>query len=239
MLGWVWLVGLVGLAPQLQPGSISNLCLIISTSAGFCGALRLRWPAAGWKRNLAEALAFGVALSALLGGGGALLAEIFDWPALLSKSNLGYLGTVLLFLGSGPLFCGFRLAIRVWLLWDQLRRRRLVWAITHGHLMLVVLVAVLVTAVASIWSLAFSLSQTAGQPADALPFLLTNAVRTLFPVIGVMVVLTTIALLVLLPPSALFSYLLARRSAERLVKLAAATSVLRAGDYGAPRADPG
>jgi signal transduction histidine kinase len=54
-----------------------------------------------------------------------------------------------------------------------------------------------------------------------------------FPASGVMLVLTLMALAVVLPPSAIFSFLFARQTTRRLEKLIAAATALRSGDYGA------
>src|SRR5262249_5601793 len=53
----------------------------------------------------------------------------------------------------------------------------------------------------------------------------------LLPGLFAVFVLTVIVMLIVLPPSALFSFLFARRTTRRLQTLTAATTALRAGDY--------
>jgi signal transduction histidine kinase len=98
--------------------------------------------------------------------------------------------------------------------WDRLRRRHLVWSLTHAHLLVVVLAAALVSALI----LAESVIRGAVS-------------ATALPILFLLFVLTCVVLVVVLPPSALFSYLFARTMTRRLERLAAATSALRAGSY--------
>lgn len=100
--------------------------------------------------------------------------------------------------------------------WNGLRRRHLQWALTHAHLVLVVLAI-------SFLALIMEGIQLLSSPSSAL--------RSLIPVSVVFVIATIISIGLILPPSAIFSYLFARRTTKRLRSLAAATSALRAGDY--------
>lgn len=106
---------------------------------------------------------------------------------------------------------GISLLIR----WNRLRRRSLVWALTNAHLLVVVI----------------------GASALCGFIVLTNVYYTrslepqILPILVVFSILTVIAVLIVLPPSALFSYIFASRTTRRLRTLAAATDVLRAGDY--------
>ncbi len=112
-------------------------------------------------------------------------------------------------------FIVFRVGVRLWLVWDHLRRTRLRWALTHAHLTVVVLGAGL------FGLLLFALSYVLGGGLGL------NVVPLLF----VLSMMSALGILLVLPPSAIFSYLFARRTTRRLQALAAATSALRAGDY--------
>ena len=115
--------------------------------------------------------------------------------------------------------CAFlisRVGVRLIVLWNQLRRHRLIWALTNAHLLVVILGACLLTAVLVLFTARPS-------PSTAL---------TLLPMLFFIFIVTVLILLVVLPPSALFSYLFSRQITRRLEALADATSALRAGDYG-------
>lgn len=111
------------------------------------------------------------------------------------------------------LFVRMGISLLIW--WNRLRRRSLVWALTNAHLLVVVI----------------------GGGVFAAFLVITNVYFThslepqILPILVFLGILTVIAVLVVLPPSLLFSYLFARRTTRRLLALAAATNALRAGDY--------
>lgn len=107
-----------------------------------------------------------------------------------------------------------RVGIRLWLFWNRLRRGQLLWALTHAHVVVALLVAVLLLVVVEIFAIA--------------------TLRDTFLVISTtlgLIVLSAIALIAIIPLSALFSYLVIRRTTLRVKTLASATSALRGGDY--------
>ncbi|HEU5437918.1 MAG TPA: HAMP domain-containing sensor histidine kinase [Ktedonobacterales bacterium] len=108
-----------------------------------------------------------------------------------------------------------RLGVRLLIFWNGLRRRRLVFALTHAHLLVVV----------------FGMCVFAGLLVLNEVYFTHRIQLQLLPILFVLFVVTVILLLVVLPPSALFSYLFARRTTRRLQSLALATDQLRAGDY--------
>jgi signal transduction histidine kinase len=108
----------------------------------------------------------------------------------------------------------FRIGIRLLVYWDWLRRRQLRWALTHAHVLVVALGAGLLIVTV-----------------EAL-FLISSRNFSLFvPTLLGLVFLSGIALVAVVPPSALFSYLVIRRTTRRLEALAAATNALRNGNY--------
>ena len=111
-----------------------------------------------------------------------------------------------------------RLSVRLLVIWNGLRRRHLVWALTHAHLLVVVLGMCLVVAL-------LATIEVLTNPNHGVPL-------QLLPVLFFFFLLTVVVLLIVLPPSALFSYLFANRTTRRLQTLARATSDLRGGDYG-------
>ncbi|HEX6799647.1 MAG TPA: ATP-binding protein [Ktedonobacterales bacterium] len=111
-----------------------------------------------------------------------------------------------------------RLGVRLLVIWNGLRRRHLVFALTHAHLLVVVLGMCLVVAL-------LATIEVLTNPNHGVPL-------QLLPVLFFFFLLTVVVLLIVLPPSALFSYLFANRTTRRLQALAHATSDLRGGDYG-------
>jgi signal transduction histidine kinase len=112
------------------------------------------------------------------------------------------------------LFLLLRLGVRFWLFWNHLRRTQLVWGLTYAHvtvmlfltgLMLVLLEILIITRLSDVFTV---VSTTLG-----------------------LLVLSAIALITIVPPSILFSYMVMRRTTQRVKTLAAATSTLREGKY--------
>jgi signal transduction histidine kinase len=213
---------------------ISSLLILDGPCCVLWCALRLRLPTGRWWRQILHEGAISAALAAALlpmlliaGAAIALLRKDFlstlgnvpSFPLLVTEAlaHFGELLQVLLVicLEALVLFLVFRVAIRLWLRWNRLRRTRLRWALTHAHLVVVVIGAGLLGVVA----VGVDVGTSRGFPFDLLPVLIG---LTLF---------TSFALAVVLPPSALFSYLFARRMTRRIEGLAQAASALRQGNY--------
>ena len=112
------------------------------------------------------------------------------------------------------MFLLFRLGVRLWLFWNHLRRKQLVWELTDAH----VLVMLFLT----------------GALLVLLEILIITRLSDVFLVVSTtlgLLVLSAIALIAIIPPSILFSYLVMRRTTQRVKTLAAATSILREGNY--------
>jgi signal transduction histidine kinase len=127
-----------------------------------------------------------------------------------------------------------RLMLRVWAFWDHLRRTKLVWALTHAHLLVVVIAAVCFAVALAIGPLSGIIenSTTSGGPIG-MAFVFARTFVSALPVLGLMIVATVIALVIVVPPSALFSFLFARRTTRRLEELAKMTGEMRQGHYAA------
>ena len=112
------------------------------------------------------------------------------------------------------MFLLFRLIVRLWLFWNHLRRKQLVWELTYAH----VLVMLFLT----------------GSLLVLLEILIITRFSDVFLVVSTtlgLLVLSAIALIAIIPLSILFSYLVMRRTTQRVKTLAAATSTLREGNY--------
>jgi signal transduction histidine kinase len=180
--------------------------------------LRLRVPADFLKRqslvDTTVALLLGLALSGIV-----LVLVPGLLQSALSKSLWRGLDRALVLavfslMGNCALFVIARIALRIWLFWDGLRRRQLLWALTHAHVMVLALGAALLILLLDLLILAISCS-----------FLL------LVPTTLGLVVLSIVMLAAIIPLSALVSYLVVGRITNRLKSLAAATGLLRGGNY--------
>lgn len=120
---------------------------------------------------------------------------------------------------NAAVFFVVRMGIRLWLFWNQLRRRQLLWALTHAHVVILLLGAGLLLVI--------------------LEALIIYNSPDLFLIVSTtlgLIVLSVIALLLVVPLSAVFSYLVIRRTTRRLQTLAAATSAPRIDRYRFSRA---
>jgi signal transduction histidine kinase len=112
-------------------------------------------------------------------------------------------------------FIVYRVGVRLWLWWDGLRRRRLQWALTHALL----LVAVAGAALLGLSLLGGTLLFT--RPAPLFQWITALIFLSALIIIGIIVIL---------PPTALFSYFFARGASRRVLSLVHATERLRQGD---------
>ena len=216
------LEGTIGLTWRLEVGRFSPSAL------GFIlwAAIRLRLTTGSWRRRVRAEGMLGVVVAAVLGIVLALDSVVDPFPVSapgvsatvrlgglsVSHDVLGEAARVLaVTLVATTVFLVVRLTWYLWTFWNQLRRTRLVWSLTHAHLLLAVLVSGLIGILLVL--------RSAQSPHDVVSSLV-------FLTIG-----TAIEVLVILPPSALFSYFVARRTTRRIEELAAATGALRAGDY--------
>jgi signal transduction histidine kinase len=202
-------------------------------AAGMWAVLRIRLPrpARRWWGQITYELAIGAILSLVMVFGLHPLSALLRWNAIWDLAGWGDEINYTLLFCIGPGYCIARAGVRIWLRWDQMRRTRMVWSLTHAHLTVVVAFALLGALVmlilAPFSSIAFSTWTETNNP---LISLLTGLLVTLFPAAVLVTIATVVALTVMLPPLAVFSYFVARRTTRRLEALAATTAALRAGE---------
>jgi signal transduction histidine kinase len=217
IVGWIVLL----LFQQYLPSFIwrigLNLCIGLACIL-FC-ALRLQLPI-GEKRQqgLFEATTGGV-LSILLASIELVVILVLLQGAAINVLWQGpnrplLLATTALMLDFA-MFLLSRMGVRLWLFWNQLRRRQLVWALTFSHVLVMLLLTGLLFVILEILIIV--------RFADV--FLVVSTT------LGLLVV-SAIALIAIVPPSILFSYLVMRYTTQRVKTLASATSAIRDGDYG-------
>lgn len=111
-------------------------------------------------------------------------------------------------------FVIFRSVVYLLPFWNRLRRKQLLWALTHAHIMVLALGAGLLILLL-----------------DGLVISISRRFAFIVPATLALIILSAVALVAIVPPLALFSYLVVRRTTSRLKTLAAATSALRSGNY--------
>jgi signal transduction histidine kinase len=141
---------------------------------------------------------------------------------VLRETSFGSFGISLILLTAAPFFLFFRAGLHVWLFWERLRRRRLIWALTHIQVQLALALAVLGAA-----AMAFALVV----PGERSFLELDTWVFTILPFMGAASLATLVGLAIILPPAFLFAWLAARRTTRRLDTLTEAAAALRRGQY--------
>jgi signal transduction histidine kinase len=235
-----WLLGLAILfilsrqVGYVSPFVLSNGTLFLCGMCGMWAVLRTRLPQGGWLRQGLWELAVGALLSLVMAVGMLVPAHQLGWEGVWHQSNMGSLAAVTaVLLCTGPGYLIARVGVRLWLLYDRMRRQQMLWALTHAHLTIVVVVAIL--SAIGIFALSpYSRTDTLIQPGanNLLTSVTERLLHTIFPGLSIIALMTALALLVLLPPSALFSFLVAHRTTRRLETLASAARSLREGKYG-------
>jgi signal transduction histidine kinase len=246
-LAEAWLIGMCTLfCLSLLEGDVSPFVLGngLLFMCGLCGmwvVLRARKPQGTWLRQGIWELVVAFSLSLVMALGLRVPATWLGWGTVWRASSFSdglspgsTLEATLLFLATGPGYLIARVGVRFWLRWNQMRQQRMLWALTHAQLTVVALVAVLgALGLVVLSSLFETLPVTGPESADLLTSLASRLLHTVFPATIALAVLIVTLLIALLPPSALVSFLIARRTTRRLERLAAAANALREGDYGA------
>jgi signal transduction histidine kinase len=221
LLGGLLYWGAVWRIEGFAPGTLAQGALFLATLIALWHALRLEMPEGGrWQRVGHEA---GATLGHLLLALGWLLGiYLLGWWNRLDEGG-GRAGLFTLFaLGGAAEFLAIRACVWLWHLWQGLRRRRLLWELTHMQVQFVLLLALVPAA-----AMAIVIAGTRQI------FGLDLLVRTLFPVLGLVSAGLAFLLIGILPPAVLLAYLTARRTNERLDALAESATRFRQGDYSA------
>jgi signal transduction histidine kinase len=130
-----------------------------------------------------------------------------------------------------PAYVGFRILFYGWLFWDRLRQRKLLWGMVHAQLSVVVIVTALM---ALLGAVVITVDANRNFPEETLVATLAHRlILTIIPFLGVATIGLATALIGILPPAALASYLYARRMIRRLESLTETASELQRGNYAA------
>ncbi|GHO83566.1 sensor histidine kinase [Dictyobacter formicarum] len=119
-------------------------------------------------------------------------------------------------------FFSLRIVLHMLGFWDRLRLKRLRWAVTHSHLMVVVIGAGFISVVIVFLLLVLDAGTL---------FTDTRPLYLIISFLFIMFMCTVFTVACVLPPSILSSYIFTRRITRRIEQLAQATSMLRGGNY--------
>jgi signal transduction histidine kinase len=192
-------------------------------------AVRLRIPRGTWQRHALwespPVVVVSVVLTGVLGVF-ALGAAYWGAPAIAPLSLLGWWDALVLVVALVALHAGAylaaRLVVRVWIWWNDLRRTRYLWSLTHTILLAALLAASpFVVVLANVL-----LASAATQSGSVLGVLVTT-----LPVVLVLAALTIVGLLAVLPAALIIAFFSARRLTRRLDTLTHATHALRTKQY--------
>lgn len=207
-------------------------CIALGEGAALLLALRLRLPHGQALQQASQEALVGCLYALVMGVAYAfvLVADVWNGGTLLLAGGLDAIVFAGAFGIGLPLLHGvsygvFR-AILVFLRrWNGLRQRRLLWALTHDQLMIVlVLMVVFGIGAALIVVVTDFLNGTARGP-------LVDQLFGLSVVGGFYVALIVVMLIGTLPLAIVLSFVLVRRIVRRVEQLADATEALRRGDY--------
>lgn len=222
---------LVGLA--LAGGGISAIMLqrgLLNAAviAALWGALRLV-PARGSlrRRVVVEAL-MAIAVTAVAWGLTMIVAVLevtYGDLGSLTRADV-YLSSLFV---SGFLYVCGRVAVAAWLIWGRLRRRHMIWALTHTQL----IVALLAASPLVVLVMAYARYQLMPVIEPGATGLFPTAISTLVlsaPMLGLVAMLAAAAIAALVPILAIPSYIAARHTTRHLDALARTARALRRGD---------
>lgn len=193
-------------------------------------ALRARLAEARPLRVVAHELGLTLVLTLALQG--TLLVVSRESPLDLAASvGATWVSYFSLFITPPIVFFPLRIAAYLWRTWNITRRKRMLWAIAHAHLLTTLVIASLIALqeavrIASSPS-AVRVPEGAGASANLLIALLTTMVPIVFFLIVAIPLI--IAVMVL---GGVMSYVIARPMTRRIETLARLTGSLRAGNYG-------
>jgi signal transduction histidine kinase len=234
--GWItaglFLLALLPVIEQAPELVVSSTWLMLATICATIAGFRLS-PREGktirvisWEITLAILLGLGFTLE-ILG-----LLSATGQRGLLAKGSGEEIVAIFFLALSVPAFLAVRVVTWAWSRWDLLRRKRFVWALTHAHLTVVILIAGVLLAAGIIYSIGLSIITPPDiiPPNGTLAFILSRLIIWIYVAFVITIVAAVAGLAFVLPPSLIFSYLVARRMTRRLETLTRATDALRTGD---------
>jgi signal transduction histidine kinase len=217
---------------NIPPLVFGNGVYFLCAFCGMWAVVRIRPRSAALKKQILYEILVAAGVSLVVGLGLRWVANTFQWTELWDQVWWGskILDWLSWWSGVGYLLC--RGIIRLYLFWNTLRRQKLMWSLTHAHLLVVLMVTACVIVALFVLSPygKNTLTLMPAQP-DPLVLVLMRFILTIFPTLYLYVFTTLGALVLVLPPSLLFSFLFIRWTAGRLDDLTKTTAALRLGNY--------
>jgi len=222
---------LLPVGPVLSPSMLQRGYLNAVPIAVLWGALRLVVPEGSWRRRVFREAAMGAAVTGT--GWGLMMAmawgeATYGDPASLASTDV----YVAVYAVSAFIYGAVRVAVRMWLFWDRLRRRHMVWSLTHA-LLATALVAASPIVAMGVAGYALSLAEGTPSGIGGLASLLASMVIWGGPLAGAALIVGVMGLLGLAPVLAAPAYVVARRTTRRLEALARTARDLRGGNLSA------
>jgi signal transduction histidine kinase len=234
LVGLLILVLTSRLEGLVDPFVVQTAMFFLCGSCGMWAVLRIRLAEQNWFwRTVFDGLT-GCFLGLVMLLGVRQTGNLFHWDAIwrMTTWTEDQINVVLGFTSVGYFFA--RVFVRLWLRWNAMRKKRMLWSITNAHLMVAIAFALFFIV---LFFLVTPYSSTASrimqETRDPMASLATSLLVTLFPVASLIVIGLVATLCVILPPSAVFSYFVSKRITRRLESLTVTTAALRAGDYSA------
>lgn len=216
LAGCVW-AGLVVLTVLVAPSVLRSLFLfIVGPLCMFLYGLRFPlFKQRHWGRMLVEA-GSGI-LWSLVFGGITWSLDLLPGGGLAPATHWKFTAEQAVGIASVCNLCAFvvtRGGMRLWLNWNQLRRRRLLWAFTHAHLSSVLFFIAIFIIAGILWA-----------------SIVTADLSLVILIVLGMALLGGCVLLLMLPLAIIIAYVIVRRTKPRLKALAIATGAFRQGNY--------
>lgn len=230
LLGLLFVFILVQLAGTIQASALTNGILMMCGVCGMWAVLRARLPQRAWWQQVLWELAMSAAVSLIMAIGLELPTRLPGWHMIWAESYLDSSLAFLLRLATGFGYLACRIGVRLWLFWNRLRRRRMLWSLTQAHLV-TAFVAMMGVLAMSILLILFSGERTDLSSLPLLASLATLIFHSIFPAVSVLLVFTILGLALVMPPSAILSFFAARKTTRRVDNLARAARAWREGNY--------
>ena len=209
------------LPPRILMQGVVFLCL----GCALMGALRLRL--ANSLRKLVPDVTVALVLGVV---SAALTTEVLLEIGLFALRYRVF--AIFIVFSIGIAFLVFRVGVYFWRFWNRLRREHLIWSLTHAHLVVAAVIPSLIFALFAVgFPNSFIMEKLVNSPEVQPASKIAMLVIGVLPMMSMAVIFIFMGLAVLLPPSAIFSYFVTRRTTRRLETLASATKAVRDKDY--------
>lgn len=227
LLGALVLLGLLAVIDQLPANALSLIMLYVGAGCALWFTLRLRVP----EGSALHKIGFELLNILALGFTTIILLPLVTIPfGFWEKANITVPAGFQL-LSCLPAYVGFRGLLYGWLFWDKLRQRKLLWGLVHTQLSVVIITTSLV-AISGAIVITFDANRNFPEETLAATFA-HRLILTIVPFFGAATLGLATALIGILPPAALASYLYSRRMIRRLEALTQTASELQQGNSAA------